>query len=174
MPSLPIDDENLPLFTVGQVARMLEIQQAFLRRLDEFNVVEPSRSSGGQRRYTRNEITVVQYVVRLADDGMTLAAIRRVLELEARVQELEAERDQLRAALLGSRPQPGQFDDESVPGGPRESRGGTDSAAGGPRRQPAECPADSAPAHRVARRLSPGRCRPASRWRWAKVGCGGA
>ena len=65
MPSLPFDDENLPLFTVGQVAEMLEIQQAFLRRLDEFRVVRPSRSSGGQRRYSRNEITVVQYVVEL-------------------------------------------------------------------------------------------------------------
>ena len=72
MPSLPFEDENLPLFTVGQVSTMLEIQQAFLRRLDEFGVVQPSRSSGGQRRYTRNEITVVQYVVRLADEGMTL------------------------------------------------------------------------------------------------------
>jgi len=31
MPSLPFEDENLPLFTVGQVSAMLEIQQAFLR-----------------------------------------------------------------------------------------------------------------------------------------------
>jgi MerR family transcriptional regulator/heat shock protein HspR len=100
MPSLPLDDENLPLFTVGQVSAMLEIQQAFLRRLDSLGVVQPSRSSGGQRRYTRNEITVVQYVVRLADEGMTLTAIRRILDLELRVQELEAERDALRAALL--------------------------------------------------------------------------
>ena len=107
MPSLPFDDENLPLFTVGQVSSMLEIQQAFLRRLDEFGVVQPSRSSGGQRRYTRNEITVVQYVVRLADQGMTLPAIRRILELEVRVRELEAERDALRAALLELRP-PGE------------------------------------------------------------------
>ena len=104
MPSLPIDDENLPFFTVGQVSSMLEIQQAFLRRLDEFGVVQPSRSSGGQRRYTRNEITVVQYVVRLADQGMTLPAIRRILELELRVRELEAERDALRAALRELRP----------------------------------------------------------------------
>jgi len=100
MPSLPLDDENLPLFTVGQVSAMLEIQQAFLRRLDEKGVVQPTRSSGNQRRYTRNDITVVQYVVRLADQGMTLAAIRRILDLELRVQELEAERDALRAALL--------------------------------------------------------------------------
>ena len=99
MPSLPLDDENLPLFTVGQVSQMLEIQQAFLRRLDEFRVVRPSRSAGGQRRYTRNEITVVQYVVELAGEGLTLAAIRRVLELEARVKDLEDERAQLRAAL---------------------------------------------------------------------------
>lgn len=99
MASLPLDNADLPLFTVGQVASMLEIQQAFLRRLDEHRVVRPSRSSGGQRRYTRNEITVVQYVVRLVDEGMTLSAIRRVLALETRVAELEAECAALRAAL---------------------------------------------------------------------------
>jgi MerR family transcriptional regulator/heat shock protein HspR len=94
-----LDDENMPLFTVGQVAEMLEVQQAFLRRLDEFHVVRPSRSAGGQRRYTRNEMVIVRYVTELMDDGLTLAAIRRVLQLEARVRELEAERDALRAAL---------------------------------------------------------------------------
>jgi MerR family transcriptional regulator, heat shock protein HspR len=99
MPSLPFDDENLPLFTVGQVSQMLEIQQAFLRRLDQLRVVQPSRSAGGQRRYTRREITVVQYVVNLVDEGMTLPGVRRVLELEDRVSQLEAERDALRARL---------------------------------------------------------------------------
>jgi DNA-binding transcriptional MerR regulator len=103
MASLPLDDANMPLFTVGQVAEMLEVQQAFLRRLDEFRVVRPSRSAGGQRRYTRNEIVVVQYVVELIDDGLTLSAIRRVLELETRVRELEAERESLRAALADLR-----------------------------------------------------------------------
>jgi MerR family transcriptional regulator/heat shock protein HspR len=96
---LPFDDENLPLFTVGQVAQMLEVQQAFLRRLDEFGVVTPSRSSGGQRRYSRTEVTIVRYVSQLCDEGMTLAAIRRVLELEEQVRHLQAERDGLLAAL---------------------------------------------------------------------------
>jgi DNA-binding transcriptional MerR regulator len=96
---LPFDDENLPLFTVGQVAQILEVQQAFLRRLDEHGVVRPSRSSGGQRRYSRTEVTIVQYVSQLADEGMTLAAIRRVLELEEQVKALQAERDALLAAL---------------------------------------------------------------------------
>ena len=100
MPPLPIDDENLPLFTVGQVSGMLEIQQAFLRRLDEFGVVRPSRSGGGQRRYTRHEITIVQYVVQLTDEGMSLASVRRILELETQIRLLEREivtlREQLR------------------------------------------------------------------------------
>jgi MerR family transcriptional regulator/heat shock protein HspR len=112
VPTLPIDDENLPLFTVGQVAATLEVQHAFLRRLDEFGVVRPSRSAGGQRRYTRHEVTTVAYVLRLVEDGLTLAAVRRVLQLEGqvrrlegqvrrlqeRVRELAAERDALQAA----------------------------------------------------------------------------
>jgi MerR family transcriptional regulator/heat shock protein HspR len=108
---LPFEDENLPLYTVGQVAQMLQVQQAFLRRLDEFGVVRPSRSAGGQRRYSRTEVTVVRYVIRLAGEGMTLAAIRRVLELEQRVASLEAECQALRAALAepgGADPRPAE------------------------------------------------------------------
>ena len=99
MPSLPFEDEDLPLFTVGQVSGMLEVQQAFLRRLDEFGVVRPSRSDGGQRRYSRREIVTVQYVVRLTSEGMTLAAVRRILELEAQVRDLELEVAELREQL---------------------------------------------------------------------------
>lgn len=96
---LPFEDEDKPVYTVGQVADALKVQQAFLRRLDEFGVVRPSRSTGGQRRYSRVEVTVVQYVAQLADEGMTLAAIRRVLALEEQVRELEAERQALLRAL---------------------------------------------------------------------------
>ena len=99
MPSLPFENEDLPLYTVGQVSGMLEVQQAFLRRLDEFGVVRPSRSDGGQRRYSRREVVTVQYVVQLTGQGMTLAGIRRILELEARVAQLELECSELRARL---------------------------------------------------------------------------
>jgi len=99
VPSLPFENEDLPLYTVGQVSGMLEVQQAFLRRLDEFGVVRPSRSDGGQRRYSRREVVTVQYVVQLTGQGMTLAGIRRILELEARVAQLELECSELRARL---------------------------------------------------------------------------
>ena len=79
---LPIDDEHAPLYAVGQVAEMLGVQPAFLRRLDVEQVVQPARSEGGQRRYTRAEIVQVQRVSEMASAGMSLAGIRRILELE--------------------------------------------------------------------------------------------
>jgi len=99
VPLLPFEDEDLPLYTVGQVSGMLEVQQAFLRRLDEFGVVRPSRSGGGQRRYSRREVVTVQYVVQLTGQGVTLAGIRRILELEAQVAKLEQECSVLQARL---------------------------------------------------------------------------
>src|SRR5579859_31890 len=99
MASSPFDDENTPLFTVGQVAEMLAIKQAFLRRVDELRVVSPQRSEGGQRRYTRYEIRVIQQVVSMADQGITLQAIRRIIDLEQQLAEVSRERDELARRL---------------------------------------------------------------------------
>ena len=95
----PFEDENVPLFTVGQVAEMLAVKQAFLRRIDELQVVTPQRSAGRQRRYTRVEIRVIQQVASMADEGMTLPAIRRIIELEAKLAEVAAQRDELAVRL---------------------------------------------------------------------------
>ena len=98
-----LDDEHAPLYTVGQVAEMLAVKQAFLRRVDDLRVVSPQRSAGGQRRYTRYEIRVIQQVVSMADEGITLQAIRRIIELEEQLAAVTAERDELArrlAALL--------------------------------------------------------------------------
>jgi DNA-binding transcriptional MerR regulator len=95
----PFEDENVPLFTVGQVAEMLAVKQAFLRRIDELQVVTPQRSAGRQRRYTRVEIRVIQQVASMAGEGMTLPAIRRIIELETKLAEVAAQRDELAARL---------------------------------------------------------------------------
>jgi MerR family transcriptional regulator/heat shock protein HspR len=95
----PFEDENVPLFTVGQVAEMLALKQAFLRRIDELQVVTPQRSAGRQRRYTRVEIRVIQQVASMANEGMTLPAIRRIIELESKLAEVAAQRDELAARL---------------------------------------------------------------------------
>jgi MerR family transcriptional regulator/heat shock protein HspR len=96
---LPIDDIHAPLYTVGQVSSMLDVQGAFLRRLDSEELVCPGRSDGGQRRYSRAEIDRVQRVTELAGEGMTLAGIKRLLGLEAEVAALQAEVRRLQGLL---------------------------------------------------------------------------
>jgi DNA-binding transcriptional MerR regulator len=95
----PFEDETVPLFTVGQVADMLSLKQAFLRRVDELRVVSPQRSAGGQRRYTRIEIRVIRQVASMAGEGMTMPAIRRIIELEQQLAEVARQRDELAARL---------------------------------------------------------------------------
>jgi MerR family transcriptional regulator, heat shock protein HspR len=95
----PFDDETVPLYTVGQVAEMLSLKQAFLRRIDDLEVVSPQRSAGRQRRYTRVEIRVIQQVASMADAGMTMTAIRRIIELEQQLAAVARERDELAARL---------------------------------------------------------------------------
>ena len=97
----PLDDEHAPLFTVGQVAEMLAVKQAFLRRVDDLQVVSPQRSAGRQRRYTRYEIRVIQQVVSMADEGITLQAIRRIIDLEGQLAAVARERDELARRLAG-------------------------------------------------------------------------
>jgi MerR family transcriptional regulator/heat shock protein HspR len=95
-PIAPDGDAGLPFFTVGQVSAMLDVQQAFLRRLEEFELVAPERSEGNQRRYSRNDIDRVTEIVGLVDEGLTLTGVRRVLELQAEVDMLRAEIKDLR------------------------------------------------------------------------------
>jgi MerR family transcriptional regulator/heat shock protein HspR len=95
----PFEEEDVPLFTVGQVAEMLQLKQAFLRRVDQLQVVSPQRSNGGQRRYTRIEIRVIQQVASMADEGMTMPAIRRIIELEQQLARVARQRDELAQQL---------------------------------------------------------------------------
>jgi MerR family transcriptional regulator/heat shock protein HspR len=105
---LPIDNVNAPLYTVGQVAAMLNVQPAFLRRLDSEDLVSPERSEGGQRRYSRSEIDQIHRVTELTGEGLTLAGIRRLLALESEVASLKHELARLRAGRLSEDHQEGR------------------------------------------------------------------
>jgi len=96
---VPTPDE--PMFTVGQVSAMLQVQQAFLRRLESHNLIQPERSDGNQRRYSRADVDQLVHICGLVDDGLTLAGISRILELEAEVRSLKA---QLKAAKSHAQP----------------------------------------------------------------------
>ena len=86
--SVTVPDEAAPLFTVSQAAAMLDMQPAFIRRLDTEGVVSPARSPGGQRRYSRVELDHIAALAGLMSEGMTLVGAQRIIELENEVAEL--------------------------------------------------------------------------------------
>ena len=86
--SVAVPDDVAPLFTVSQAAAMLDMQPAFIRRLDTEGVVCPARSVGGQRRYSRVELGHIAALAALMSEGMTLVGAQRIIELENEVAEL--------------------------------------------------------------------------------------
>lgn len=114
---VPTEEEHEPRYSVGQAAEMLRTRRRFLHRLDHYEVVRPRRTPGGHRRYSRNELGRIRRVIQLADEGMTLTAIRHIIALERRVRELQAQRDEAwqRLALLEPRPAIPRMRRERVP-----------------------------------------------------------
>ena len=97
MPLARLDDEDYPAVTMGQAAQLLGVQPAFLRSLDAAWVITPRRSDGGHRRYSRRQLALAVRIRALFDDGLTLDAATRVVQLQdelaraqARITELEA------------------------------------------------------------------------------------
>jgi DNA-binding transcriptional MerR regulator len=86
--SAPRPDDAAPLYTVSQVAALLDLQPAFVRRLDSEGVVVPDRTNGGQRRYSREEVDHIAALVQLMTEGLTLAGAQRIIELENEIAEL--------------------------------------------------------------------------------------
>jgi MerR family transcriptional regulator, heat shock protein HspR len=93
-----LDDEDYPAVAMGQAAELLEVQPAFLRSLDAAGVVQPERSGGGHRRYSRRQLALAARMRALFDEGLTLDAAARIVQLQdelhaarARIAELERE-----------------------------------------------------------------------------------
>jgi MerR family transcriptional regulator, heat shock protein HspR len=77
-----LDDHDYPAYTIGLAADLLGVQPAFLRSLDAAGLLTPGRSAGGQRRYSRAELTLAIRVRELLDQNMPLAAATRIVSLE--------------------------------------------------------------------------------------------
>jgi len=101
VPLARLDDQDYPAVTIGQAAQLLGVQPAFLRSLDVAGVITPERSDGGHRRYSRRQLTLALRIRALFDEGLTLDAATRIVQLEdelagarARIAELEARLDE--------------------------------------------------------------------------------
>ncbi|MGW5049790.1 helix-turn-helix domain-containing protein [Actinokineospora sp. NPDC004072] len=81
------DDEHYPAYTMGRAADMLGTSQGFLRSLDENGLIQPQRSTGGHRRYSRHQLRVAARVRELVDQGTPIDAACRIVTLEDQLHE---------------------------------------------------------------------------------------
>ena len=78
-------DGDLPIYSIGAVERMLGIPAATVRNWeDRYGLVQPERSGGGHRLYTRVQIEQLRFVKERLDRGLQPAEAHRLLgeELE--------------------------------------------------------------------------------------------
>ncbi|WP_246049558.1 heat shock protein transcriptional repressor HspR [Glutamicibacter creatinolyticus] len=59
-----------------------------LRQYDRMGLVSPSRQAGKQRRYSQRDVQLLRQVQQLSKEGVSLEGIRRILQLEAEVDQL--------------------------------------------------------------------------------------
>src|SRR4051812_12729818 len=83
-------DDDAPVFVISVAAELAGMHAQTLRQYDRLGLVTPSRTRGGGRRYSARDVELLREVQRLSqDEGVGLAGIARILELEHRVRLLE-------------------------------------------------------------------------------------
>ena len=85
------------VYVISVAAELAGMHPQTLRIYERRGLVNPARTNGGNRRYSDHDISLLRRISELAESGMNLEGIRRVMELEAEVAELhrrleEAER----------------------------------------------------------------------------------
>jgi MerR family transcriptional regulator/heat shock protein HspR len=94
-------DPDRGLFSISVAAELAGLHPQTLRLYEREGLVEPGRSAGGMRRYSRRDIGRLTEICALTADGLNLAGIRRVLALQEQNRQLEAELARLRQLAGG-------------------------------------------------------------------------
>jgi MerR family transcriptional regulator/heat shock protein HspR len=118
-------DLDRGLFSISVAAELAGLHPQTLRIYEREGLLDPARSAGGTRCYSRRDITRLQEICALTADGLNLAGIRRVLALQEGTRQLQAELARLRA-LAGDRAADGTADPPAAAGRGTESRPGPD------------------------------------------------
>ncbi|MEV6063031.1 MerR family transcriptional regulator [Nocardia asteroides] len=84
------------VYAISVAAELAGIGVQTLRLYEQHGLLTPARSAGGTRRYSGDDLTRLRRITTLTEEGVNLAAVARILELEDTVARLRAERDQLR------------------------------------------------------------------------------
>ncbi len=83
--------EDAPVFVISVAAQLAGMHAQTLRQYDRLGLVTPGRTGGGGRRYSARDVALLREVQRLSqEEGVNLAGIKRIIELESQVDALRA------------------------------------------------------------------------------------
>ena len=102
---IPTDEEAV--YVISVAAELSGMHPQTLRQYDRLGLVSPGRASGRGRRYSLRDIASLRNVQRLVGEGVNLAGIARIIELESAVANMALEMAKLRTevdALLEANP----------------------------------------------------------------------
>lgn len=83
--------EDAPVFVISVAAQLARMHPQTLRQYDRAGLVSPGRTAGGGRRYSPRDVARLREVQRLSqEEGVNLAGIKRIIDLENQVDALRA------------------------------------------------------------------------------------
>lgn len=74
--------DSRPVYSMAIAAELLALPPATLRLYERRGLIAPARTDGGTRRYSADDIARMRRVAELQDDGINLAGIGKVIDLE--------------------------------------------------------------------------------------------
>jgi MerR family transcriptional regulator, heat shock protein HspR len=86
------------VYVISVAAELAGVHPQTLRIYERKGLVDPARTSGGSRRYSDEDIALLRRIQELTTDGLNLAGVQRVLELEAENRRLHQQLDRTRSA----------------------------------------------------------------------------
>ena len=95
-------DPGRAVYVISVAAELAGVHAQTLRIYERKGLVEPARTPGGSRRYSDIDLALLRRIQELTNEGLNLAGVKRVLDLEHRVAQLEAEMRELQAAATAT------------------------------------------------------------------------
>ncbi|MYE09826.1 MAG: helix-turn-helix transcriptional regulator [Acidimicrobiaceae bacterium] len=86
------------VYVISVAAELAGVHPQTLRIYERRGLLAPARTAGGSRRYSDADLALLERIAELTDEGLNLAGVQRVLELERTVVELKAQLDDARRA----------------------------------------------------------------------------
>jgi MerR family transcriptional regulator/heat shock protein HspR len=94
------EPEDVKMFVISVAAELAGMHPQTLRQYDRLGLVQPGRATGGGRRYSARDVARLREIGRLShNEGVNLAGIKRIIELESHVEALQERVAELLAEL---------------------------------------------------------------------------